>query len=280
MSVSSAARKLQDLLSGAVILTRLTKDGPVEVDSPRCASVLVVYERRTRRPGDGEWLIEWQGGPTREQMRAHVVVLVEVVAVRDERPLRGVQFGYRRLVSDTLLALVLDRNLRAGAFDPAMLTVLTSQPGAARAHAEYAAADTDLSDVTSAQVREYEALIGGRTGYDMGWMIPLLTARVQATEPDVTKSRDGSGCERCGGPLPASARPDARFCAAACRQAAHRARHPVTKSRDTSCAVCGKPVPVPAHPHRAGRHASHCSHACRQTAYRRRHAASQPDTSR
>ena len=183
MSVSSAARKLQDLLSGAVTLTRLTKGGPVEVDSPRCASARVAYERRTRRPGDGEWLIEWQGGPTSEQMRGYVASLADVIA------------------------------------------------------------------------------------------------RDQTAEPDVTKSRNGSLCERCGGPLPASARPDARFCSAACRQATHRARHPVTKFRDTSCAVCGKPVPAPSDPHRAGRHAAHCSHACRQTAYRRRRAtaASQPD---
>ncbi|MEU1663563.1 bifunctional DNA primase/polymerase [Streptomyces sparsogenes] len=41
-------------------------------------------------------------------------------------------------------------------------------------------------------------------------------------------------CERCGGPLPITARADARYCSAACRQAAYRERCRVERERVTT----------------------------------------------
>jgi hypothetical protein len=273
MSVSAAVRKLRDTLTGQVTLSLLTRDGPVALDSPRWP-VSVLYERRTNRPGDGVWTVAWDDGPTVAQMREHVDRLAHVITVGYGHPLRAVAFALRRMVTEPMLALALDRRILAG-IEPDLLAALATQPGAARAQAEYAAYDIDFSGVGTGQAAEYKALTGKALtgdgyGYDLAWLVPVLTARHSTAEP-VTNSRDGRRCARCDGPLSGSADARARYCSPACRQAAWRASQPVTRPRNAACLVCGVPVPI-AEAGRAGRRAAYCSPACRQRAYRDRTA--------
>jgi len=111
----------------------------VALDSPRWP-VEVSYERRTNRPGDGAWTVAWQDGPTVARMREHVDRLAHVITVGYGHPLRAVEFAMRRTVTEPMLALALDERIRAGV-EPDVLQALATQPGAARAEAEYAAHD-------------------------------------------------------------------------------------------------------------------------------------------
>ncbi|WP_333757861.1 bifunctional DNA primase/polymerase [Streptomyces sp. ISBFB 2968] len=49
-------------------------------------------------------------------------------------------------------------------------------------------------------------------------------------------------CERCVGPMPLTARADARFCSSACRQAAYRERHRLEQQRVASEQVARVPA--------------------------------------
>lgn len=280
-SASSAARTLADVLTGRAEVAYAVHGGMVTLESPAWPGVEVVYERASRRPSDGSWVVSWQGGPTQQQMRGYVEAAAEWIGTG--RPLRGVRFGYRRDVSDAMLLLALDRAIGGEAYSQDDLDEMAGESGWARSAAEYAAAQTDLSCVTTTDLAEYEQILDGRDAFYLGWVVPLLRARHVGLEQDAvatsgeTKSRDGSplpsrvDCVYCAGPLPEGARADARTCSHRCRQAAHRARAAakVTKPRDGSCGVCGAGLPS-VQPRRAGRMTVYCSHACRQAAYRRR----------
>jgi len=278
-SVSSTARTLAALLSGREkIAIGHARRGVFELDSPRWPGVEVVYERASNRVGDGNWWVSWRGGPTVAQMRAYVEAAAEWIGTG--RPLRGLALRYRRDLSDTQLALALDRAIAAGEYDDADLDAMSAGTGLARSMAEYRANDLDLREVDPAETAQFEALLAGHDGYSLGWLVTLLRARhAPADAPAaVTKSRHTSGgdadwrvCTHCGQPLPNHLRSLARYCTPACRQAAHRTRlDTVTKPRNTSCAVCSNPIAEPSDPHRAGRHSVYCSPRCRQLAYRQR----------
>lgn len=88
-------------------------------------------------------------------------------------------------------------------------------------------------------------------------------------------------CSRCGRPIPHGARPEARYCAKRCRQAASRARLRDRSGRSAltapeRCAWCSGPMPPGLRPE-----ARYCAKRCRQAASRARLAltSSQPTTS-
>jgi len=189
------------------------------------------------------------------------------------RPLRGVEFVYRRELSDVQLVLALDRAIGEGEYDDADLDSMAGDNvGWARDAAEHRAAGLDFRTVTPQELAVYEAIVAGRTGYSLGWVIAILRARHRTPAADVTND-GGASCAKCGKPLPQGTSVLARFCSNACRQGDWRARTAVTKSRDTFCAVCGCSIAGPADPHRAGRPGVYCSRACQQRAYRQRREA-------
>jgi hypothetical protein len=80
----------------------------------------------------------------------------------------------------------------------------------------------------------------------------------------------GRECCRCGQPIPASARPEARYCGKRCRQAASRARLREQSGRSAlaapeRCAFCDGPMPTGLRPE-----ARYCGKRCRQAASRAR----------
>jgi predicted nucleic acid-binding Zn ribbon protein len=93
-------------------------------------------------------------------------------------------------------------------------------------------------------------------------------ARVRGTSPAAGAGETSRSCERCGEPLPAGLRPEARYCSKRCRQAASRAR---LKDRPPSlpprppetCSWCEGPMPVGLRVE-----AQFCSKRCRQAASR------------
>ena len=77
-------------------------------------------------------------------------------------------------------------------------------------------------------------------------------------------------CERCGGPIAPSARPEARYCSKRCRQAASRARlrelrGPSAPAALERCTRCEAPMPAGLRVE-----ARYCSKRCRQAASRAR----------
>ncbi len=75
-------------------------------------------------------------------------------------------------------------------------------------------------------------------------------------------------CERCGQPLTADLRPEARYCSKRCRQASSRARlkaHPPSPppTPQQTCAWCERPMPADLRPE-----ARYCSKRCRQASSR------------
>jgi hypothetical protein len=86
-------------------------------------------------------------------------------------------------------------------------------------------------------------------------------------------------CCRCRHPIPASARPEARYCSKRCRQAASRARLRQQSGRPKPaehCAWCEQPMPARLRPE-----ARYCGKPCRQAASRARLAlAPTPDARR
>jgi endogenous inhibitor of DNA gyrase (YacG/DUF329 family) len=80
----------------------------------------------------------------------------------------------------------------------------------------------------------------------------------------------GRNCSRCGQPIPASARREARYCSKRCRQADSRARLRERSGRSAlaapeRCARCEGPMPTGLRPE-----ARYCSKRCRQAASRAR----------
>jgi endogenous inhibitor of DNA gyrase (YacG/DUF329 family) len=83
-------------------------------------------------------------------------------------------------------------------------------------------------------------------------------------------SRTSRSCERCGDPLAAGLRAEARYCSKRCRQAASRARLRQQSGRadltaPERCALCQGPMPSGVRPE-----ARYCSKRCRQAASRAR----------
>ena len=272
--MSSAARTLASLLSGREDIAYAHAGGVTELASPRWPDVEVVYERASRRVGDGSWVVAWHGGPTVGQIRDYVQEAAEWIGTG--RPLRGLAFAYRRELSDAQLVLALDRAIAAGEYGDADLDAMTDAAGWARDAAWYRADQLDFRAVGADELAEYEAIVGERFGYSLGWVVPILRARHQAAA--VTKTRNGSGaegaaCAKCDRSLPAGAHRLARYCSNACRQSAWRARAVVMKSHNTTCVGCGENLSAPIDPHRAGRPVLYCSRACQQRAYRRRRQA-------
>jgi hypothetical protein len=90
------------------------------------------------------------------------------------------------------------------------------------------------------------------------------------TSPLGRRRAAGRECCRCGQPIPAGARPEARYCSKRCRQAASRARLRERSGRAAlqppeRCARCEGPMPTGVRPE-----ARYCSQRCRQAASRAR----------
>jgi hypothetical protein len=71
----------------------------------------------------------------------------------------------------------------------------------------------------------------------------------QQTPPARDAGEVSRVCERCGEPLPAGVRCEARYCSKRCRQAASRARLKLQPCRPPSppperCSWCGEPMPA------------------------------------
>lgn len=96
-----------------------------------------------------------------------------------------------------------------------------------------------------------------------------------ATSPGAPTNAAPRVCERCGGPIPTSARAEARYCGKRCRQAAFRARLREQSGRASlappeRCATCDGRMPLRPE-------ARYCGKRCRQAASRARLAlARQP----
>ena len=95
--------------------------------------------------------------------------------------------------------------------------------------------------------------------------------RGRSPRAEISEPR-GSGreCSGCGQPIPATARPEARYCSKRCRQAASRARLRERSGRSAlvppeRCALCDGPMPTGLRPE-----ARYCSKRCRQAASRAR----------
>jgi predicted nucleic acid-binding Zn ribbon protein len=109
------------------------------------------------------------------------------------------------------------------------------------------------------------------------------TSPPDTVTPDGTAavSRASRSCERCGNPLAAGLRTEARYCSKRCRQAASRERLRQRSGRaglqaPKRCARCQGPMPSGVRPE-----ARYCSKRCRQAASRERLAlARQPGAKR
>jgi len=107
---------------------------------------------------------------------------------------------------------------------------------------------------------------------------PALRDTSLAAGDGQRRARTGGGrpratartCCRCGQPIAADARPEARYCSKRCRQAASRARLREQSGRAAlrppeRCALCDGPMPTGLRPE-----ARYCSKRCRQAASRAR----------
>ena len=100
------------------------------------------------------------------------------------------------------------------------------------------------------------------------------TVKADTPEGSRTVSGTSRSCERCGNPLPAGLRAEARYCSKRCRQAVSRARLRQRSGRaglspPERCALCQGPMPSGVRPE-----ARYCSKRCRQAASRARLALS------
>ena len=96
------------------------------------------------------------------------------------------------------------------------------------------------------------------------------SSRAISPEAPVDPRARARACQRCGQPIAASARPEARYCSKRCRQAASRARLRERSGRSAlaapeRCALCEGPMPAGRRPE-----ACYCSKRCRQAASRDR----------
>jgi hypothetical protein len=96
------------------------------------------------------------------------------------------------------------------------------------------------------------------------------SSRTISPEAPVDLRALARACQRCGQPIAAGARPEARYCSKRCRQAASRARLRERSGRSAlaapeRCALCEGPMPAGRRPE-----ARYCSKRCRQAASRAR----------
>ena len=132
--------------------------------------------------------------------------------------------------------------------------------------------------IWDAQTRQ--VLVAGKRGHEQLDEVLLQPPRQAAATPVGDTSRDtspagglraaGRACCGCGQPIPANARPEARYCSKRCRQAASRARLRERSGRAAlappeRCVCCEGPMPAGVRPE-----ARYCSKRCRQAASRAR----------
>jgi hypothetical protein len=225
-------------------------------------SVNISWDNPSARPGHGTWRVEWTDGPTAVTMRRHAEQLVHWC-----RPL-------------DITALRLHRDHSSQAWAAALLTLarrgqLPDNPHDAIALAEYDLHDTDAGDWADLwpQARQLVQRASG----DLRQIAALISATVTKPRHETPHDPTTATCRHCAAPLhPATTGRPARWCGAACRQAAHRAQNTMTKPGDeTKCATCGRTFTPP----RTGRPARQCSPACRTRAWRTRSALT-PTSSR
>jgi hypothetical protein len=216
--------------------------------------VSVKWDNPSGRPGHGAWLLEWTDGPTIATMRGRAEHLVR----------------YCRPLTITMLQFSRSHSRQAWAAARLALTArdaLPDHPANAVGLAEHELVDTDTA--TWAHLWAHARELVEQADEDLYNIVALIHATV--TKPRHETQPDAAGtCQHCAAPItPTRNRRPARHCDPTCRQAAHRARHAVTKPRhETTCATCGRPIP----PTRTGRPARHCSPACRTRAWRKRTA--------
>jgi hypothetical protein len=219
--------------------------------------VRVGWDNPSGRPGHGHWRVEWTDGPTVATMRGHAEDLVRYCRPLTTTMLRFSRFTTRQAWAAAMLAL-------------AYRGKLPERPAIAVGAAENELSDADIADWDHLWARAGQLI--EHADHDIYQLAALIHATV--TEPrNETPLRTTPGqCRHCATPLAltGTGRPS-RYCNPACRQAAHRIHHNVTKPRnETNCAACGRTII----PRRAGRPARHCSPACRTRAWRR--ATGQP----
>lgn len=219
---------------------------------------------RPAGPRPGAWLIEWTDGPTVATVRALAADLVHSC-----RPLTTDALRFTRMHSIHATAAALLTLAARGELPP--------RPATATLMAEHELIDTDTA--TWAHLWTQAEELTRQAHGDIYEIVALAHTTTVAkpsnetphNEPpsnETLRSEIPTGaCQHCATELPNSnpGRP-ARFCGPACRQAAHRAAHTVTKTRnETTCAACGaRFIPNP-----TGRPARHCSPTCRTRTWRR-----------
>ncbi len=214
--------------------------------------VRVNWDNPSGRPGDGAWLIQWTDGPTVDTVRGHTVHLVRYC-----QPL-------------TIDMLRFSRFTTGQAWAAAMLTLahrgeLPQRPALANLEAEHELWNTDTADWDHLWAHAGQLI--NQADHDLHDVVTLIHATGTKPRNETPPHTPPSTCAHCATPLvpTATGRPS-RYCRPACRQAAHRARHDVTKPRnETTCATCGHTITRSS----AGRPALHCSPACRTQAWRR-----------
>jgi hypothetical protein len=188
--------------------------------------VQVSWDNPSRRPGHGAWLVAWTDGPTVATIRGHAEGLVRYCQPLSSTMLRFSRFTTRQAWAAAMLAL-------------AHRGELPRHPAIAVGAAENELTDTDTADWDHLWVHARQLI--EQADQDLYQVIALIHAAV--TKP-VTKHHPPpppGACAHCATPLAptATGRPSCH-CGPACRQAAHRTRHHVTKSgNETTCATCG-----------------------------------------
>lgn len=220
--------------------------------------VAITWDNPTGRPGHGHWRVEWTDGPATATMR-HIAA----AHARWVKPLEITKLCWARQYSPTAWAALL---LARAAAD----TLPGTAPEAV-ALVEYELHELDTTSWSAATLAAAEQLAGRAGGDPRQIAAALITSGVTKPCYETPPPADTPPqCGHCHRRLPASAtgRP-ARWCSPACRQAAHRQRHTVTKPRNETnpCPACGRPTPTAA----TGRPARWCSPACRARAWRTRH---------
>jgi hypothetical protein len=214
--------------------------------------VRVGWDNPSRRPGHGAWLVEWTDGPTVATMRGHAEDLVRYC-----RPLTITMLRFSRFPSPQASAAAMLALAHRGE--------LPQRPASATLMAEHELCDTDTADW--AHLWAHAGQLVEQADEDLYQVVALIHAAVTKPRDETPPETPPNTCQHCATPLaPTRSGRPGRYCGPACRQAAHRARHDVTKPRnETTCATCGRTFT----PTGTGRPARHCSPACRTRAWRR-----------
>lgn len=214
--------------------------------------VRVSWDNPSGRPGHGAWHVEWTDGPTVATMRGHAEDLVRYCRPLTTTMLRFSRFTTRQAWAAAMLAL-------------AHRDELPEHPAIAVGVAENELSDTDIADWDHLWVHAGQLI--EQTDHDIYQVAALIHATVTKARNETPPRTTPDLCQHCASPLaPTGPGRPSRYCSRACRQAAHRARHTVTKPRnETNCATCGRTIT----PRRTGRPARHCSPVCRTRASRR-----------